>query len=121
MKKVGDTQSRRKVVPRSLPERRALRCQPPSIGAGALNRIGFQTFRHARSGVHLPPQTQGEGQTLRHLPFILGKSREVRVQGISGSIDLKECIWAVRLDRRFTKVEVIYNYPARSALKYKRC
>src|SRR6266446_9465798 len=62
---VRTTQPRRKVVPRGVPQRRALRRQCPSAQARPLNRIGSQSSCRTRRGVHLPTQPQGKAYTLR--------------------------------------------------------
>src|SRR3984957_7447898 len=96
------TQSRREIEPSGPPKGRTLRSQRPTIGTGTLNRIGLQSLRHARRGVHFPTQPHREAQTLPHLPIILGKGREVREKRVGGGGDLCECKRVVRLNIALT-------------------
>src|SRR5436309_5443289 len=105
---IGNTKPWCKVVPRGLPERRALRCQRPRIRIRSLNCIGHQPLSNARRGIHLPAKPQRKAQPLQHFPIILGKCREVLVQRVGGSLGYRKCKWAVRLDAAFTKIKIIY-------------
>ena len=76
---VSCAQSRSKVIPGGLPERRALRSQLPGIRAASSkqNRGRLCTLRRPCRGVHFPSEPQRKGQPRRYSPFVLGEEGEI--------------------------------------------